>query len=256
MQRDLFGGAMRCCMPLRFVDVSTFRQVPDNQEVFSDEATGQSVIIEILEFVSDADLAAHAAATGMGGAAAAAVDPPRYFFNDLAEANGAQPGDAVVVGSSSVPPATGCPHLPAAQVELYRLEGTQRVPKFNEPAATASVVGIALYNVRLRGIATDIVISMNVPRGGGGGGGGSGGGGGGAAATAASAVAGSGGGEGATAAAVVAAAAAAVGAAAAAGEEAKMDLECEGPAALAGDGSWNCGALVRSLEVKDWSLFG
>jgi hypothetical protein len=156
MQRDLFGGAMRCCMPARFVDVSTFRQVPDNQEVFSDEATGQSVIIEILEFVSDADLAGHAAA--MGGA-----DPPRYFFNDLAEANGAQPGDAVVVGSSSVPPEVGCPRLPASEVELYRLEGTQRVPKFNEPAATASVVGIALYNVRLRGIATDIVISMNGP---------------------------------------------------------------------------------------------
>ena len=33
--RDLFGGALVMGMPTRFVDVSDFRPVPDNQEVLS-----------------------------------------------------------------------------------------------------------------------------------------------------------------------------------------------------------------------------
>ena len=34
--RDLFGGALVMGMPARFVDVSDFRPVPDNQEVPTD----------------------------------------------------------------------------------------------------------------------------------------------------------------------------------------------------------------------------
>ena len=67
---------------------------------------------------------------------ATTTDAPRYFFNDLAEANGLVPGSAAVqvLHSAAVSPASGCPGLPAADVELYRLVGTQRVPKFNAPA--------------------------------------------------------------------------------------------------------------------------
>lgn len=47
-QRDLFGGAMTMKIPSRLTDVSDFRPVPDNQEVFADGDTDQSIIIEIM----------------------------------------------------------------------------------------------------------------------------------------------------------------------------------------------------------------
>ena len=233
MSRDLFGGAMRTALPDRFVDVSTFRQVPDNQEVFTDPSSEQSIIVEILEYVSAADMAEQQEETADDGGDGSAMDPPLYFFNDLAEANGLAPGsaDLAVLSSKSVAPATGCPALPAANVELFKLVGTQRVPKFNAPASEASTVTIHLYNIRLKAIQTDIVISVNVPNGGGAGGGGG--------------SAGDG----------VVGAAGAVGVAGA--EEAKMDMDeamsSEGAATGAG---WDCDALAKSLEIIDWSLFG
>ena len=35
---DLFGGALSCDIPANFVDLSRFRDVPDNQEVWNDPA--------------------------------------------------------------------------------------------------------------------------------------------------------------------------------------------------------------------------
>ncbi|KAJ1727136.1 hypothetical protein LPJ61_004734, partial [Coemansia biformis] len=49
--RDLYGGAMSMAVPSGMVDVSNFRTVPDNQEVFADD-NDCSVIVEILESVS------------------------------------------------------------------------------------------------------------------------------------------------------------------------------------------------------------
>lgn len=46
--KDLFGGAIRMDVPARLADVSDYRPVPDNQEVFSDGAQDQSLIVEIL----------------------------------------------------------------------------------------------------------------------------------------------------------------------------------------------------------------
>lgn len=50
----LFGGALSIVLPgdtdNTYLDVSTFRQVPDNQEVFVDGSrTDDSVIVELLE---------------------------------------------------------------------------------------------------------------------------------------------------------------------------------------------------------------
>lgn len=53
--RPLFGGAMTAALPLRFVDVSDFRQVPDSQEVFADASSDQSIITEVLDMIADAD---------------------------------------------------------------------------------------------------------------------------------------------------------------------------------------------------------
>jgi hypothetical protein len=49
-QKPLFGGAMSISIPTRFKDVTELREVPDNQEVFTDVHTDQSIIIDLLEF--------------------------------------------------------------------------------------------------------------------------------------------------------------------------------------------------------------
>jgi hypothetical protein len=68
-QKQLFGGAISCNLPTRFVDVSDFRQVPgtshfhtytysnsDNQEVFTDINVEQTIIVELLEKVNVSDI--------------------------------------------------------------------------------------------------------------------------------------------------------------------------------------------------------
>ena len=47
-ERDLFGGAVVMACPARLTDVSDFRPVPDNQEVFADGSRDQSLVFEIV----------------------------------------------------------------------------------------------------------------------------------------------------------------------------------------------------------------
>jgi hypothetical protein len=70
VERKLFGGAITMTLPASFEDVSTIRQVPDHQEVFVDQLTDMSLIVEILAFeeVSNEGAAQH-------------------FFDDLAQFN-------------------------------------------------------------------------------------------------------------------------------------------------------------------------
>ncbi len=73
-QVALYGGALGVALPASFVDVSQLRQVPDHQEVWADAASAASAVVEIVEAQGD-----------VADAAAA-----RFFWGDLAEANGAQ----------------------------------------------------------------------------------------------------------------------------------------------------------------------
>ena len=50
-KRALFGGAIACEIPRRFLDVSNSVPVEDNQEVFADGALDESVVIEIVETI-------------------------------------------------------------------------------------------------------------------------------------------------------------------------------------------------------------
>jgi hypothetical protein len=54
--RALYGGAMSARLPDRYVDVSDFRPVPDNQEMWTDASRDESVIVEILERVDGCTL--------------------------------------------------------------------------------------------------------------------------------------------------------------------------------------------------------
>jgi hypothetical protein len=49
--KDLYGGSIRCDIPVNYVDISEFRDVPDHQEVFAHPTLDQSIIVEINERV-------------------------------------------------------------------------------------------------------------------------------------------------------------------------------------------------------------
>jgi hypothetical protein len=68
---ELFGGAITGNFPKTFMDVSTLRQVPDNQEVWISSISNNCFIIEILQFQEDA----------------AEDNPLEFFFHDLVTQN-------------------------------------------------------------------------------------------------------------------------------------------------------------------------
>jgi hypothetical protein len=49
VRRDLFGGAFVADVLATFEDISQFRDMPDNQEVFADATTDCSCQVEIAE---------------------------------------------------------------------------------------------------------------------------------------------------------------------------------------------------------------
>ncbi|KAG2393300.1 hypothetical protein C9374_006831 [Naegleria lovaniensis] len=153
--RQLFGGAMSILLPVNYLDASHFREIPDNQEVWTDNleaptsssgvqsSSCPSIIIEILsrpENVSDANIT-------------------EFLFNDLADAN----------------------HVAANQrlLLMQPFNDTQQTKTSNFPMAdyAAGAVGkmmveknrgmdevtVFLWVVRLKHIDTDILISLNDP---------------------------------------------------------------------------------------------
>jgi hypothetical protein len=52
-ERDLFGGCISIKVPIDFLDVSDFRQVPDHQEVFISQNSDANLIVELLETPSE-----------------------------------------------------------------------------------------------------------------------------------------------------------------------------------------------------------
>ena len=50
-QRPLYGGALEITIESRYFDISQVRDVPDNQEIFSDANKDESIVIELLEYV-------------------------------------------------------------------------------------------------------------------------------------------------------------------------------------------------------------
>jgi hypothetical protein len=68
---NLFGGAIKSIVPSDFVDISVIREVPDHQEVFVDNNSNSSIIIEVLSRPDDVpDNAAS-----------------RFYFDDLCQLN-------------------------------------------------------------------------------------------------------------------------------------------------------------------------
>jgi hypothetical protein len=143
MAKPLFGGAMAISLPGPYSDVSAFRQVPDNQEVFSDVDSGASFIVELVERKDVAD------------SAAAGV-----FLADLLEyeeAVVAPPGPfqlPLPLGAPGAASSGGPPHVGGAAC-------TAAIAKYKEAVRNRVLVLLAV--VRLPSVDTDVLITHNVP---------------------------------------------------------------------------------------------
>jgi hypothetical protein len=144
--KELYGGAISCELPASYADVSELRQVPDNQEVFAEIKTDQSIIIELLqrEEVSNDKIGEH-------------------LFSNLAADNAAS--DASVVFSETLDQ-DSVPHL-ADPIPKSLLVGYQQVAKFKDEEkhgdAAKNRLRVILIVIRLENVTTDLTISINTP---------------------------------------------------------------------------------------------
>jgi len=134
--RPLFGGAIQCYIPPRFDDVSKVREIPDNQEVFADASTEQSIIIELLE--SDLQYSNE--------------NIVKFHFTELASANSSSQYQISRIESLDLPNF-------GQDVIKYVLFGTQQVSKFREQAS--NTVNIYLCVIRIPQVQTDVLITLN-----------------------------------------------------------------------------------------------
>ncbi|KAJ3158488.1 hypothetical protein HDU86_002713 [Geranomyces michiganensis] len=143
--RALYGGAMEMSVPPSFLDVSVVRQVPSHQEVFVDQLTDQSIMIELLDLAEEA----HGDEVG------------RYHFAQLASDNNALQSE--VISQEGIDMQLVFPSLPPT-AKATIVTGRQLIAKFNEESADAhNVVLICLAVVRMPEVATDLLLSLNFP---------------------------------------------------------------------------------------------
>ncbi|KAI8897969.1 hypothetical protein BC833DRAFT_526417 [Globomyces pollinis-pini] len=127
----LFGGAITMPVPSTYMDASQIRQIPDNQEVYLDTESDNSLIVELLE-LDPVDI----------------LQSVENHFNQLAEDNDAI--NPIIVTKSKL----------TNHDDICLLIGQQSVSKFNEN--TVHEVNVLCGLVRLSTVASDILISMNV----------------------------------------------------------------------------------------------
>jgi hypothetical protein len=142
--RGLFGGAIVGNLPACYADISNMRQVPDNQEVFVDNDTEASLIVELLELDSS-----------LQGLAAI-----RHNFDDLAESNESKRSEVMSEGDFSAEV-----FVPRVQADTkFALIGKQVAGKYRtRPDMQEDEVYIILVLVRLTQVTTDLLVSMNIP---------------------------------------------------------------------------------------------
>lgn len=124
------------------------REVPDHQEVYTDDQTDESVIVEILSL---------APGNSMEEAAAA-------HWQSLLRLNHAQAAkveEVVVTNLSDTLPLLAVPATLPSAPEALLLWGHMMAPKFNETALNSIDVYICL--LRIQQFATDVLIILNSP---------------------------------------------------------------------------------------------
>lgn len=137
----LFGGAVLCDLPTGFTDASAIREVPDNQEVWVDEASDRSVVVEVLE---------------------ARPDVPNdqalaFFLADLAAFNDAQHSEVLWSRPMLAEEIPGV----GSDARCFTGVGEQTVAKFKESCRNR--VRIYACAVRLGAQQADVLVTLNDP---------------------------------------------------------------------------------------------
>lgn len=147
--RQLFGGAIECAFPAEFVDVSSLRQIPDNQEVFAQAETDRSLIFDLLE--SEADIPPREAA------------PATFHWQVLARDT--KSTNPQITHSRDIPASDLSPVLRSADpgVHVSVAYGIQNVAKFKDASDASNSVRVCLACVRLPRASTDLLIVLNDP---------------------------------------------------------------------------------------------
>ncbi|VDI68919.1 ubiquitin conjugation factor E4 B, partial [Mytilus galloprovincialis] len=123
------------------IRIGDFRQIPDNQEVFTHAETDQSVIIEIMEHVEGGDDVAI-----------------KTHFEDLAQGNDVSPQDSEITHTEQISDdKLSSEHFDSA----WYILGQQNVAKFNEVAK--NTISIHMGLIRLSEFESDILITFNDP---------------------------------------------------------------------------------------------
>lgn len=154
MHQQLFGGAIEMTIPDFFVDVSKIRQVPDNQECFTDSTKYEStIIVEIMEPPTPAEVAER------GGSVA------RYYFTDLCEFNEAK-GFLIeheeAVGNGKVSAMESFRDSRISSIET--IDGIlYGITKFHERDHYGNDVRLYLAIIRIPSHNADLVISLTAP---------------------------------------------------------------------------------------------
>ncbi|TGJ77600.1 hypothetical protein E0Z10_g10671 [Xylaria hypoxylon] len=146
----LFGGALVCEMPTKFADVSTLRQVPDNQEVYIDMEGFTTIIVEINERV------------GAGGSTPE-IDG-RALTTHLEEIVGDGVEGLKVWNTTPTQFSKLDEEIPAyTLIATLSPNASDEVESGAPRANTPDFTAIILSLVRLERERTDILITVNVP---------------------------------------------------------------------------------------------
>lgn len=144
VQRQLFGGAISTCFPLRFQDVSDVRQVPDHQEAYVDPARDESVIIELLDLKHD---------VGDNGSAV-------WFLQDLATEQNAE--GTTIIEQSGVFTADGIRYRNSTAI-MTTAVGEMKISKGRQGPEAQNHVKVYVANLRLKEVGTDVLITAYEP---------------------------------------------------------------------------------------------
>ena len=137
---------MQMALPKNFFDTSQVRQVPDNQEVWVDGDTNQSVILEILEVLPDK----------------IGEELVKYHFEELGLANKCGKEDLRILGTKELSPGE-LKNFEGMVATAYSLSGDQFAQKFNE-TTSKNVVNIQMCIIRLAPpMNADLLLSINTP---------------------------------------------------------------------------------------------
>jgi len=144
----LFGGALIADLPSTFADVSTIRQVPDNQEVYLDKDGFTSIIFDVTERVGPRG------SSDATDGAALTIHLEEIVDSEI---------DTLKVWTTTV---TQFSKLPEG-TPAYTLIATQTPPidpkDLKENSTSPDFTAIVLTLIRLEKESTDILITINVP---------------------------------------------------------------------------------------------